>query len=64
MESEMDDLACQWIADVCAPTEVAGIDDLRDGTPCLALPCLRSFSMDIYKSARIDIVHLLHISGS
>ena len=37
MESEMDDLACQWIADVCAPTEVAGIDDLRDGTPCLAL---------------------------
>ena len=37
MESEMDDLACQWIADVCAPTEVAGIDDLRDGTPRFVL---------------------------
>ena len=51
MESEMDDLACQWIADVCAPTEVAGIDDLRDGTPRLAL-LLALAGLDSHGSAK------------
>ena len=57
MESEMDALACQWIADVCAPTEVAGIDDLRDGTPRLAL-LLALAGLDSYDSARICVVYL------
>ena len=57
MESEMDDLACQWIADVCAPTEVAGIDDLRDGTPRLAL-LLALAGLDSHGSATTDVAVL------